>query len=233
MAVFANGGFRINAYLIDKIYLNGVLVDRAAPAVACTECVPVAGVSTDMFEAVAVGGMPHTVASTASTRRDVATAVISPSVAYQITSMMQDVIRNGTARRARSLHRDDLAGKTGTTNDHRDAWFSGFNRDIVCTVWVGFDDDRALGRNETGSRAALPMWIDFMQHVLHERPETGFYKPDDIVAVRINTANGLLAHPADENAITETFRVEYLPKDIAAAPAAHAARKHDSTRTLF
>ena len=80
--------------------------------------------------------------------------------------MLRDVIKFGTGRRALSLNRSDVAGKTGTTNDQRDAWFSGFNKDIVTTVWVGFDKVAPLGKRETGARAALPIWIDFMKDAL-------------------------------------------------------------------
>ena len=98
--------------------------------------------------------------------------------------MMQDVIKSGTGRRARTLQRKDLAGKTGTTNNQYDAWFSGFNRHLVCAAWVGFDQAKPLGRYETGSRAALPMWIDFMRDALAGVPESTFYKPDNIVTAR-------------------------------------------------
>lgn len=232
-AVFANGGFRTDTYLIDKVYLNDVLLEEAAPSVACVECLPSTAVFSPAFEAAAGSSVVATITDGPSTQRGVVMPIISPSVAYQITSMMQDVISSGTGRRANSLGRNDLAGKTGTTNNHHDAWFSGFNRDIVCTVWVGFDDGRPMGSNETGSRAALPMWIDFMRQVLQDKPETSFYKPDDIVSVRINAENGLLAHPSDENSIIETFRAEYLPKDIAAAPDTRDGSGREASHTLF
>ena len=96
--------------------------------------------------------------------------VLDPRNAWIMHSMMSDVIKIGTGRRARELKRHDLAGKTGTTNDQKDAWFSGFNGDIVTTVWVGFDDSKPLGRSESGSSAALPMWIDYMRSALARAP---------------------------------------------------------------
>jgi penicillin-binding protein 1A len=126
-------------------------------------------------------------------------------------SMMGDVVRRGTATKALVLKRKDLAGKTGTTNDQRDAWFSGFNGALVATAWVGFDKVRPLGRRETGGRAALPMWIDFMREALKDVPETPLEKPKQLVSVRIDPETGLLARAGDPDAIYETFRPDFVP----------------------
>src|SRR5690606_25544334 len=116
---------------------------------------------------------------------------ITPQNAYLITDMMQDVIRRGTGRRALSLGRSDLAGKTGTSNDRRDAWFGGFNADVVTTVWVGFDEDRPLGRGEEGARTALPIWNAFMAEALAGTSEHLMPRPPGIIDVRINPETGL------------------------------------------
>ncbi len=143
--------------------------------------------------------------------RRVAPRVLSPQVAFLMNTMLRDVIRKGTGRRALVLGRDDLAGKTGTTNDQRDAWFSGFNQDVVTIAWVGFDTPRPLGDHETGARAALPMWIDFMRAALAGRPETPLVEPPGIVSVRINARTGELTHANDPEAIFEYFRGDHVP----------------------
>ena len=218
--VFANAGAQSHPYLVDEIRRASVQVHKADPPAICAEnCDPRAVAALDL--AAALGGASTETALPAGYLR----RVIPSDVAYQVNSMLRDVIRGGTGRRARAVGRSDLAGKTGTTNDQRDAWFSGFNRDLVCTTWVGFDDHRPLGRYETGSRAALPMWIDFMKEALEGRPERPYFKPRNIVAARIDPETGLLAHPAAENTVLETFRAEYLPKEIAGAPAGGVEKK--------
>ena len=114
----------------------------------------------------------------------IAKQIISKENAYQMTSMMKDVIQRGTGRKARELGRNDLAGKTGTTNEQHDAWFSGFNSDIVATAWVGFDQHKPLGRREVGGVAALPIWIEFMRQALKGRPEHTMEQPEGIVTMR-------------------------------------------------
>ena len=103
---------------------------------------------------------------------------------------MRDVIRRGTGRRALALGRSDLSGKTGTSNDRRDAWFGGFNGDIASVVWVGYDDDLPLGPGEEGSRTALPIWIEFMRIALRGVPENQMPMPDGIVSVLIDRETG-------------------------------------------
>jgi len=125
---------------------------------------------------------------------------------------MRDVILHGTGRRARALGRKDIAGKTGTTNDQRDAWFAGFNADIVAISWVGFDETQSLGDHETGARAALPIWMKFMGHMLRGVPEKPLRRPAGLISVRINSETGLLTSASDPNAIFETFRTEHVPR---------------------
>jgi len=125
---------------------------------------------------------------------------------------MRDVIQRGTGRRARALGRPDLAGKTGTSNDRRDAWFSGFNGDIVATAWVGFDQDRSLGAGEEGSRTALPMWKYFMETALAGTKDATIDRPPGIITARIVPETGLVAPAGYEGAIFELFREGHVPE---------------------
>lgn len=205
--VFANGGFRIEPHFISRIETadgNGVM--QAEPARACRECESAALPATD----------PPGARSPAETEPPraarLARRVINAENCWMMTSIMRDVIFAGTARRALALKRQDLAGKTGTTNDQKDAWFSGFNTQLETTVWVGFDQVQPLGRNETGARAALPMWIQYMRAALENTPESLLAQPPGLVTVRIDPATGLLAATAEEDAIFETFRIDQVPK---------------------
>ena len=137
--------------------------------------------------------------------------MIGADNAWIMNSILQDVVKRGTGQRARALKRKDLAGKTGTTNDQKDAWFSGFNRNIVTTVWVGFDQVAPLGRRETGAQAALPMWIDYMRVALEGQPETQLERPPGVITVRIDPDTGRLAGADNPNAIFESFRAGSVP----------------------
>jgi penicillin-binding protein 1A len=119
--------------------------------------------------------------------------------------MMRDVIRRGTGRRALTLGRRDLAGKTGTSNDQRDAWFGGFNPDLAVVTWVGFDSDEPLGAGEEGGRTALPMWIHFMRDAMAGAPERSYPQPPGLVTVRISPEDGTLAGAGETDFIFETF----------------------------
>ena len=138
--------------------------------------------------------------------------VLSPQTAFLINTMLRDVIRKGTGRRALVLKRKDLGGKTGTTNDQRDAWFTGFNGDVATIAWVGFDTPQPLGDHETGARAALPMWISYMHAALQGKPETPLEQPAGVVSVRIDPETGELADANQADAIFEYFRSENVPK---------------------
>jgi len=138
--------------------------------------------------------------------------VISPQTAFLITSMMEDVVRNGTGWRAKALGRP-VAGKTGTTNEYRDAWFVGYTPDLVSAVWVGFDDMRPLGHLETGARAASPIWVSFMKDFLSGEIED-FTVPEGIVSYTIDPATGLLSK--DESiGVKEYFEEGTEPKKFA------------------
>lgn len=137
--------------------------------------------------------------------------IIEPGVAYIMDSILKDVIVKGTGRRALALKRTDLAGKTGTTNGPRDAWFSGYSPHIVATAWLGFDQNLLLGRNEYGGSAALPIWMDFMRVALADKPEISRPQPEGVVMVRIDPDTGLRVGPGHSNAVFEIFREEDVP----------------------
>jgi penicillin-binding protein 1A len=139
--------------------------------------------------------------------------IITEQNAYIVYDMMRDVIKRGTGRRARDLGRRDIGGKTGTSNNRRDAWFSGFNRDIVGVAWVGFDDDsRSLGAGEAGGATALPMWKSFMAVALKDTPEASLQQPEGIVSVRISATTGSLAPYGADDAMFEIFRAGNEPE---------------------
>jgi penicillin-binding protein 1A len=129
-----------------------------------------------------------------------------------IQDLMREVIRNGTGRRARVLGRRDLSGKTGTSNDQRDAWFGGFNGDIASVVWVGYDESVPLGPGEEGSRTALPIWIEFMRIALRGVPEHQLDMPDGIVQARIDKDTGCPARAGQRNTMFEYFREGHVPE---------------------
>jgi penicillin-binding protein 1A len=136
--------------------------------------------------------------------------VLDPRNAFLMSSLMRDVVKYGTAARAMTLGRQDLAGKTGTTNDHIDAWFAGFQSTLVAISWIGFDTPASLGNNETGSVSALPMWMYYMAKILKDVPETELEPPTGIVAVNINPASGM-REPDGRSKTVEYFYVESLP----------------------
>ena len=138
--------------------------------------------------------------------------------AYIVYDMMRDVITRGTGARARELGRPDLAGKTGTTNERRDAWFSGYNGDLVATAWVGFDQERSLGAREEGSRTALPIWKYFMAEALKGAPDATIPRPPGIVTVRIDPESGLVAPAGTSGAMFEIFEADKVPEMLAAEP---------------
>jgi penicillin-binding protein 1A len=139
------------------------------------------------------------------------TKPISPSIAYTITSLLQSVVENGTGKKVREINRP-VAGKTGTTNNYVDAWFIGYTPELVTGVWVGKDKDQSLGRNETGSRAAIPIWLQFMQEALVEAPITNFKVPSDIQHLRVQPKTGEPAAYGEPGSKFEIFLQDYLPE---------------------
>lgn len=229
-AVLANGGFLIEPYFIERIEdNNGTILVQAEPLVACLECEKESSQPANTIEEK-VGSPEKSTINTITQVSDdpaaemppleelqtikLAPRTIPPQNIYLITSMLQDVIKRGTGRKALQLKRHDLAGKTGTTNEQRDAWFSGFNSDIVTTTWVGFDNPRPMGRRETGGRAALPMWIRYMGKALEDIPEKPIEQPPGLITVRIDPETGELATAETNNAIFEIFREENAPEAV-------------------
>ncbi|MGD0490039.1 MAG: penicillin-binding protein 1A [Steroidobacteraceae bacterium] len=255
-STFANGGFKVNSYYIDRIQdAAGNTLFRADPLVACPECghasdPPPAATGDPAQPAPVAKSEPHGGAPGAARRddqldrgerdgktlipaKDLAPQIIRPQIAYLLSDMMADVIRHGTAQRALVLNRDDLAGKTGTTNDAHDAWFNGFNGNLVASVWTGFDQDRSLGDGEQGARAALPTWILFMREALAGTPSYKLPPPDGIVTARISPTTGLLASADDPNGIMEKFIEGSLPKSEASETPNNQNPLNDGEKPLF
>jgi penicillin-binding protein 1A len=143
--------------------------------------------------------------------------VMDPSEAYVMTSMLRSVVTEGTGIPAQRLERA-VVGKTGTSNEARDAWFVGYSPTVVAGVWVGFDDQRSLGKRETGTRTALPIWIDVMEAADKTPLETDFAMPSGVITARIDPASGLLAYPGQEDAIDEVFLSGTVPVEVARPP---------------
>jgi penicillin-binding protein 1A len=249
-AVLANGGYLVKPYVIKEIHdANGTVIFQARPEVVCPQCesrgqeLPVSGqevAGTDAADTSTVEGAMLPAAGTGVADQGIAEAVLpakqvlSPRNVWLMTSMMRDVIQRGTGVRARSLGRSDLAGKTGTTNDQMDGWFSGFNHALVATAWVGFDRLEPLGRGETGGRSALPMWIDYMAYALKGVEELKQEPPEGLVTVRIDPTTGLLAASGQRDAIFETFMVENVPSKTSSTMATGATGAGESvTDQLF
>ncbi len=222
-AILANGGHTIKPYVIDSIFgPAGEPLFRADPAVVCDECVPEttgveAGVPqalVPLSEELLIEQMMDVIDTYRPTATDapelfesvnVAPQAISPQNAYLIQDMMRDVVFRGTGRKALVLGRRDLSGKTGTSNDRRDAWFGGFNADLAAVVWVGYDDDRPLGPGEEGSRTALPVWIDFARIALKGVPDHQMPMPEGIVSVKIDRQTGCPARAGQLDVMFEVF----------------------------
>ncbi|MGR8929788.1 MAG: penicillin-binding protein 1A [Gammaproteobacteria bacterium] len=195
-AVFANGGFLVTPYLIERIEDQAdTVLFQANPPTACRDC--------------AETQLPG----------NNAPRVISPQTHFLMNSLLRDVVQNGTATRAKELGRSDLAGKTGTTNEQRDAWFNGFTPNIVASVWVGFDNLHPLGRGETGGHTALPMWIELMKTALENTPEEPLIPPPGIVQAYISPSDGLLLDQTNKTGIWEYFTEETAPTTYSAPQA--------------
>jgi penicillin-binding protein 1A len=224
-AIFANGGFRVEPYYLDRIISpDRKTLYEAQPRLACPDCEQTStAVAIGSGETEGGGEAPIRAPSTSDEMRwgaetylkedRLAPAAISPQNDFLMTDMMSDVIRRGTATRALALKRGDLSGKTGTTNDRRDTWFCGFNAGLVATAWVGFDQERSLGPGEEGGRTALPMWVYFMAEALKGVPEQRRQAPPGLVSMRISADTGLAARPGEPNAIFETFMAGHLPAE--------------------
>jgi len=190
-SVFANGGFLIKPYFIERIENSkGKLLFQASPDAACPLC--------EENHSAESGYAPR---------------IISPQINFLMNSLLRDVVQRGTATKAKVLGRTDLAGKTGTTNEQRDAWFNGFSSGIAATAWLGFDTAKPLGRNETGGKAALPIWIEFMKTALQGKEEQALEAPMGITKAFIDPKTGLLAQPGSPG-LWEYFQKEYAPHEF-------------------
>jgi penicillin-binding protein 1A len=216
-STFANGGFKVSSYYIDRVEdATGKVLQQADPAVACPQCgrasAPLLSKGERGGRAGLVDEAPHD-GKTLIPGKNLAPQIIKPQIAYLLADMMADVIRRGTGQRARTLNRDDIAGKTGTSSNYHDAWFNGFNGDIVTTVWTGFDTDRSLGGNDDqAAHVAVPTWTYFMHEALAGTARHPVPIPEGIVSVRISPQTGLLASSDNPNGIMEKFIEGNLPK---------------------
>jgi penicillin-binding protein 1A len=237
-AVFANGGFRVTPWFIDTVKdRNGAVVFKEKPATGCHGCggaataaggqVKAPSAVVDGFDlGPAPGAAPEPAAAAkpaaaasadAPPRKQIDTAnmllaprAIDERIAYQIVSILRDVVQRGTGTAAKVLGREDIGGKTGSTNDHRDAWFSGFGGPYVTTVWVGRDDFKSLGYREYGGKAALPIWIDYMRVALKDTPVQPNVPPDGMVKVAVGAGGRLI--PGGEGGVTEWVKAEDLER---------------------
>jgi len=248
-SVFANGGYRVEPYLIARVEdATGNVLEQANPTIVCPECPETESPYTDpvdMMNAEAPAGDkrkpiadpvqadtslmatpvetdPVIQESLAIEPEEIkpryAPRVISSENAFIMTSIMRDVVKFGTGRRALALKRNDLAGKTGTTNEFRDAWFSGFNGNIVTTAWVGFDQPEPLGRHESGAKAALPMWVDFMRVALKGMDETALEQPERVVTVMVDAETGDYVGPVPDEDTVEATTEEEAEEESTATP---------------
>ena len=240
-SIFANRGFQIEPYILDQVLdRNGKVIFQAKPKIAegyetilnsknsiANDDISnlnagideklsklfedLARSSSDEFsnESDSDGYLEQDLLPTKKGQK--AERVIDARTAFLIDSMLKDVIKFGTGRKAKILGRDDIAGKTGTTNGPRDAWFSGYSPKLVATAWVGFDDNSLLGKNEYGGSSALPIWIEFMGSALKDQAEILFDQPEGISRVKIDPVSGLRVLPSSEG-IFEFFKTENIPK---------------------
>lgn len=254
-ATFANGGYLISPYLIDRIETaEGEVIFKANPKQACDPC-EVAQIHSEKLikdfltdsDSELIAPIDETLSNSENPKETLATVseivsaprVISAQNAFLITQALNSAIWGadwsgehpwqGTGWRARSLKREDIAGKTGTTNEGKDAWFSGFSRRLVTTSWIGFDDpsrnlgktvyNSNLGRNqitgtEAGAKSAQPAWIDFMKIALADLPTEPFELPADIVSVRIDKKTGKLSAKTNKSSLFEYFHIGTAPTEF-------------------
>lgn len=213
LAVIANGGYDVKPYLIETITdVNGETIYQAPEVVLCDK-----NCDTEDTQPVPADDPVNAPAVTAEAEPEtrIMRRLADERSVYILHSMMRDVIKRGTGRRARALGRDDLAGKTGTTNKQKDTWFAGFNHDIATTAWVGFDQPAPLGRSEYGASTALPIWVDYMKVALEGTPSAFMPRPNGIVNIRINPETGRRARPGEEGRF-EIFKEEDAPAALTA-----------------
>lgn len=212
MAVIANGGYDVEPYLIETIKnVRGEVIYQAPETVLCDQNCNEIAEKAEANETSPGAKPAERTGNTPQVR--VMRRLADERSVYILHSMMRDVIRLGTGRRALALGRDDVAGKTGTTNEQKDTWFAGFNHDIATTAWVGFDQPAPLGRGEFGASTALPIWLDYMEVALEGEPPSFMPRPNGIVNIRINPETGQRARPG-EDGMFEIFREEDAPPPL-------------------
>ncbi len=212
-AYFANGGYAIKPYLIEQVRMreNNKIIYVENPIRVCTNPCDFMSLDALQFPNARSVEEIEKLREKAGTPR-IALQKLDPRNMYQMVSMMKDVITQGTASAANVLNRSDIAGKTGTTNDQKDAWFVGFNRDIVTVSFVGFDKNTSLGSTEYGSTTALPIWIDYMAVALRGKPMSDLEIPDGLESVVIDSSTGLLSSSKTQHSIVEIFKKESIPE---------------------
>ncbi len=255
-AAFANTGYKVDAYFIDRIEdADGKVVYRATPKRVCESCdpppAPAEVTPADAPPVTPAGQLaaPAPLRTPLPARagvcqrdaeeppqfdlKNIAPRVIPAANAWLMDDMLADVIRRGTGVRALALGRRDLSGKTGTTNEGRDTWFNGFNRSIVASVWVGFDDLSPMGEGEEGSRTAVPIWVYYMREALRGTADVPRPRPAGLLDLRIVPRTGLLALEGDGTAITETFMADHLPAQATSIDTPQNTTGATSNESLF
>ncbi|MDD0973645.1 penicillin-binding protein 1A [Pseudomonas fontis] len=213
-STFANGGYKITPYLIERIESrNGDTLFTANPPRVPQGNQDQAGIAAPEAQPI-TAQVPTDAAAVAPQVPAVAERIVDGRTTYILNSMLEDVIKKGTGRRAMALGRTDLAGKTGTTNDSKDAWFSGYNADYVTTVWTGFDQPETLGRREYGGTVSLPIWMSFMGAALKDKPAHTQPEPEGILSLRVDPVSGRAATPSTPNAYFELFKAEDTPPSV-------------------
>ena len=236
-AVLANGGHLVEPNIIDRIVdQQGETVYLPARVEVCTDCDSDQDSASQTQPTAAGFSEPSTLEEFAAEiteavdQREIipATRVIDERNAFIVDSMLKDVIKRGTGRRARSIGRNDLGGKTGTTNDAEDTWFNGYNKNLVTSVWVGFSNQAPLGANAYGSNTPLPIWIDFMEDALAGHAPAKVFQPPGITTMKISPDTGEAAAPGDANAIFEFFFAENAPQ----VPSSTEANTKDTIKAV-
>ena len=231
-SVFANGGYKVEPYFIERIEGpdNEVLFTANPLRVCDDECARLAADISMHSEELAELGLGESIGSENVELRQ-APRVISEANAYQMDSMLKDVIKRGTGKRALVLNRDDIVGKTGTTNDQHDAWFAGYHPNIATVVWLGFDEHKPLGRGEVGGVAALPIWIDYMRVALQGEPRIERTLPEDMVMLKINPETGLVVDQESGLGVDEVFHVDQIPGGDFNVPSSIKVDQYDTDST--
>lgn len=206
-STFANGGYKVQPYLVQRIESREGKTLYIANPPSVPHDAPPPG-ELDPAEGAQAGQEGPSIEPAAAER------IVDPRTTYILTSMLQDVIKRGTGRRALAMNRSDIAGKTGTTNESKDSWFSGYNADYITTVWTGFDQPESLGRNEYGGTVALPIWMDYMSAALKDKPPHTQPEPDGILTLRIDPVSGRVAPPGAASAFYEMFKSEDTPPSM-------------------